>query len=612
MDIRKGGFLAVVIVVLFLAGTLLMSLLTLNSEQVRNDYNTTVNITTEKYGLLSYNEQNIPYITFNTNITHVNRTSISLLWFYQKPLTNVYFVTGHSVEANNMNSVKDVLHNYIKTYEGLKFATCSPSDTVNLRDSIIIISTGRMPQVIYKNMKDIIKRGNVIIYIGADIDYVIDDTGALVETHDQRSLKQTNYDWEVKKGEWNKIIVKENNTVIGYMLNIPLAPDKVSRLPTKLFTAVIYNVWQEPITQKTYTFKDSKGYLTLYGLPAKMSHGYLRTIISIISQDKSLYRIDDNEVSYPLVGRIYYDDINVLKGKPFDVSMKLRAGYLQPVTLIMSLDFIHNNYVVDSEQLATIRLKQVWKSTSTVQNNLHPGDYIVSLRDQYNNIWATGYLHVSGLYVTLNEIKNGNGVLWVTIDGEPLNGIVDMYIDDTYMGTYKVSHGFLSVKLPKGEHDIKFVYNDSDWEFKFNNASETLFDKYIKYLGTALVIFLVVYVIFRKRKPVMYKMIVPKITEKKTKNKIVRKGDIINVFNGIYHDFEWNVPLPITVREFMYGVQKYLDNNEVYITEGNAIEILNKLIHEGVVVGFEDYYMLKKDAKICNKDIKCNVRLPLI
>lgn len=608
MNLKKGLILGMSILLIFLSLTFIFVLFTSEKQTITGKNISTV-ITIEKYGLVSYNEQNIPYVTFKTNLSSVNQTSISILWFNQKPLKKVYFLMGPSVQASNMKTVKEELKGYVEEYEGLEFDTCTPQNIDKIKNGVIIVTTGRLPQEIYNNLDTILKNNNVIIYVGMDIDYVIDSTGALIETHEKRSLKEPSRSWDVEYIDgWYKLKVKENGKVIGYILYLPVSPERTSTLAKQIFVNILYNKWYPPLSEKEYKFGDSQDYLTLFGKPAKSSHGYLRIITSIVAknnnQSKYVYKIKDVEVNYPLVGRMFYK-VRVLKGEPLDITIRLRAGYIQPVHLIMSLDFIHNNYIVTTEKFGDIKIKQVWESRNTIPNNLHPGDYIVSLHDQYGNVWALGYLHVSGLYAVIRDIKSGQGTLWVTIDGAPMTGTVKVYLDDKYLGKYKVYRGYLTLDLPKGEHTLRLVYKNSDWEFVFNNTSETLFDRYIKYLGPPLLIFIIVYIMFKRKKPVLYKLIVPKVLEEKTKVKVIKDKDILAIFRKLYKEFRWKIPLPLSIREFMYGIKKYLDpSHETYITEGNAIELLNQLLKKGIIVGYDDYYIPKNAL---NMDVRLAV-----
>ncbi|MCC7570964.1 hypothetical protein KO465_06510 [Candidatus Micrarchaeota archaeon] len=592
MEIKTGIYVGVGIVVLFLISTLILSILGTAGEQRIEEREANIEILYEKSGLLSHNEEYVPFITYKTNITYVTQSSVDLWWFQNKPLKEIYFVTGRGVEANSIETMKSEVEYYSSFFEGLNFRTGYVEGVENIENSVIVIPSGRMPQKIYQNIHEIIRKGNVIIYVGMDIDYVIDDSGSLIETYEKRSLEKSSYAWEVQKGEWNTIAIKDNGMPIGYMLHMPSSPDRVSGLSGKIFDAILYNRWQEPLSQKTYQFTENVGYATFFGEKAKYSGGHLRTIFSVQAENKTLYQIEDYVVEYPLIGRMFYN-VNKLKGEPIDINMKLRSSYLQPVHLIMYTDFIHNNHIIDSQKLSEIRIKQVWESSSTVQNKLHPGEYIISLRDQYNNVWALGYLHISGLYAVLNEIKEGEGKFYVSIEGQPLTGVVDVYIDDEYNGNYKVSRGYTYIDLPKDEHKIKFVYEHSDWEFSFNNTTETLLERYLNVMGPALLLFVVIFVLFRRQKPITYRLIVPKITEKKTKTKKINEKQLIGIFDKIYQEFEWEkTPLPLNIREIMYGIRKYMEpGEEVYVTEGNLIEILNGLIEKNIVEGCEDYYM---------------------
>ena len=596
MDWKKGPIIAIAIVLLFLLGTLAFTVLSTMNQTTLVNKTVTTNIEIQNYGLLSYNEQNVPYISLKTNISNVDYTTSSLVWYYQKPLNKVYFVTGQAIEAKSMETIKNQIEQYTNSYDGLEYYNIETSKVTEIKNGIMVITNGRMPQEIYNNLNLILNNNNVIIYVGMDIDYVVDNTGALIETHEKRSLENSCADWGSVKGEWNTINVKENGKVIGKILHINSSPDRIPNIEDKIFSAILYNSWQEPLSQRKYMFKDSQQDLILYGAPAKASHGYIRLITSIGAGNDSKYIIDDLEVSYPLVGRMYYNT-KILKGEPFDISIKLRAGYLQPVHFVMSTEFVHNNYLIDKEELTEINIKQVWESTSTIKNNLHPGDYIISLKDQYNKVWALGYLHVAGLYAQLNKVQSGKGDFSVSIDGEPLTGVVKVYINDKYIDSYKISRGYLQIPLQKGKQNIKLIYGNTDWEFEVENNTETVIDKYINYLLPSLFLFAIVYVVFKKKKPKLYKLLVPKISKGTEKTKHTNIKSVISMFDELYTEFEWKIKMPINVREFIYGIKKHLEDDEIYITEGNAIEVLNQLNEKGIVEGYKDYYMLKKDLK---------------
>jgi len=588
-QINKWHIIAIM-AILFLAGTLAFTLMHSNTEETGAPKSISVNINPVKYGILSYNKEYVAYTVLSTNLSAINYASVSLMWFENKPLTKVYMVKEQGVEAQNIDNITEQVKEYVLDYNGLSFDKGGPEHCLYLKDNIIVVPTGRMPKKIYENIDTILANGNVIVYIGMDIDYVIDDSGALIETYDQKSLRKSCPYWEVEKKLWS--IINVNNSK-GYMLHLDSAPDRTDKLPEKIIRAIIYNVWQEPLSEKTYTFEESKNDVTLYSAPALYSKGYVRIICYVSAENVSVSKISDAKISYPVKGRIYYKD-KIMKGEDFDVTMKLRADYKEPVHLVLNIDFIHNNELINSQKLTEINIKRVWESTSLVHNVLHPGDYTVSVSDQFNNVWALAYIHVSGLYAEVTEIKENIGTFRITVDGAPMTGNIEVYIDNEFYITQRVSAGFAQFRLPKGKHNMKIVYHNSEWNFEFENNSETMLDRYIKYFAPALIIFAVIYLLFKRKSSAVYTLIVPKISEKPVKTRTITRNDIVKVFDKIYSAYDWKkVMLPISVKEFTSGIRKYLDNKDIYITEGNAIEILN-----GNIEKYGDYCIPKKYLKM--------------
>jgi len=562
---------------------------------ISNNNSEAVSINHFESGVLTSGNDKVGYSILDLNLTNINQGKVSMVWCKENPLSEVYVLNHPYIESDDRDLFVQDISTGLAKYN-MFVSSISSSSLRSVTDSIIIIPTGRFPVDLIDQKDMLLQNNNVLIYIGKDNDYLLDSEGSIIANENFQSFS-SNEGQTIKLGNFN--IHDDQSGAFIYHLKPLNNINNYSALSTEITNMILYQTWEVNCKLKEYTLSNHIGKKLFATSITSDESGFIRIIYSANSDKYSINGMSDKFVNYTYTntGKIIVNPTAYV-GENLNANVKLTGQYSEPVLLELHLDYVYGKEIIQSTKLGEINIKSIWDEDYIVQNKLTPGDYILSLRDQYHVVWAQAYLHVNDLQIELIEMTDSKQIFKFKLDGGPISSSgIPVSIDGVNLGVKEINNkGELIVysNLGRGNHNLQFEIKGRKLSYNFENGALTIFDYYVMY-GIPILLLVFIIVFFSKGNNLRkYKLFIPDSHYRKVRKVIVKPITVTKIFDKVGVQFGWG-KLPLSEKEFQYGAKLYLeDNKETVLTDGNVIEILDEMSRKGILDTYGGYYAPKE------------------
>ncbi len=507
--------------------------------------------------------------------------------------------------------------------------------------AIVIIPSGYIPSDLVKkdgdfNIRKLVDRGVVVIYIGLPFDRAIDENGVsqLIDSSylgftfspsagkaENLTLFDPRYSVSAKGTEnvstststiyGSLSVVKLNK---GYIIFFPQTLDGGWRgngnLAADDVVAVIKETaWQKPITEMNREFDtmlQPNRTLFIFSPPYSSQDVYIRAYFEGIDTAGERHGIMREIPAYKFArGEIYpFEGNDVISSSVTGLPVRLHIYLNEPSgRKKLTVETITKGQVAKQEPFEEGETNLNSVRSIDYDARLKPGRYLLRVMDAGGKAYAQTSLEVLDIRPELlnADFKSGDFVFGVRAsDGRTVRiGKVTVSIDNTITQNFD-NTDTIKMKvtgLTPGDHLFTFDFQGfTTKSFKLNYQPPRQFwDEPMFIVGgfVALLVFGAGYLLRRPEKP-MFSLDVPDFPPTSTKRIPVKRSAVLNLFEQVNKDYSW-ARTPLKLEELKGGFRKLsYQARPIYIGDYNLERILDTLIEEGAVVEDAGYYGLAK------------------
>ncbi|MBD3389901.1 hypothetical protein GF415_03000 [Candidatus Micrarchaeota archaeon] len=475
-----------------------------------------------------------------------------LLGLDEEPKDKIYVLSETGVGMDSFNSFVeelDTLNEY-----GMSVEVIGRSDVRKVRDSILIVPTGAIPDYVLNSIGST-GSFNTLVYIGK------------TDLKMASSLRKDYWYAQLDNQTKEKIIVKEY-TLDEFMDD----PELMEGFREELKE----NSWAV-VSESTQEFSGANEEKSIF-VPLE-DGGYLRFIyeagenrgidVSSFLASEPVEVETDGEV-YPWERAAVSFTLSNTTGKAFYTVEK-------------------NGEILLSEDLGRVGVEKAFYYTYEFEE---AGDYIIKVYDSSGMLGST-YIHVKGIEINREESWNMRTLFSVEVDGEPLKtGDLYVSVNNGEEEKYPIADGQVSVpvKLQSGKNVFRVQYLEYKETITYTREQAGTIETYIKW-GPFIVIFIIiVYVAASVRKRPVYTIKVEAVAKKERNTVEVEPEDLIECIKYLQDRFGWN-KVPIKLNEFAYSVRKNITDG-AEVLDGDLEAMLKELEKRGKIERYGDYYQL--------------------
>ncbi len=536
---KKTIFIIAFVVILVLAATLILTLVDMPEAGGQQGY---VEVLSKgragEYG----------YCLYMANGTGNTR----LLGLDEEPKDKIYVLSETGVGMDSFNSFVEEL-DALDEY-GMSVEVIGRSDIRKVRDSILIVPTGAIPDYVLNSIGST-GSFNTLVYIGK------------TDLKMASSLRKDYWYAQLDNQTKEKIIVKEY-TLDEFMDDPELMEEFREEL--KL------NSWAV-VSESTQEFKDAHEEKSIF-VPLE-DGGYLRFIyeagenkgtdVSSFLASEPVEVETDGEV-YPWERAAVSFTLSNTTGKAFYTVEK-------------------NGEILLSEDLGRVGVEKAFYYTYEFEE---AGDYIIKVYDSSGMLGST-YIHVKSIEINREESWNMRTLFSVEVDGEPLKtGDLYVSVNNGETEKYPIADGQVSVpvKLQSGKNVFRVQYLEYKETITYTREQAGTIETYIKWGPFIVVFIIIVYVAASMRKRPVYTIKVEAVAKKERNTVEVEPEDLIECIKYLQDRFGWD-KVPIKLNEFAYSVRKNITDG-AEVLDGDLEAMLKELEKKGKVERYGDYYQL--------------------
>lgn len=497
--------------------------------------------------------------------------NVTVFTYPAKPLKHVYLINDNqAVEATKFADFEASAESYLEPY-GMEISVSNASVS---NDGIYIVPTGAMPSYVISALSR--NRSNFyVIYFGQK-DLVI-----------QNGLKRSNWYDLLTEGQKKKIVYVNSSL-----------DDFVDLGNYSIFESILENDW----IANAYSSVHLSG-ISSKTLSVPINNSSFIRVIYDFGNTKGI--IDSESFYSPSKDDLLPNPSSIFPWEKSNLEFVINRTN---GTAMLSVS--HDGKEISSEELQRVTEQNVF--IRKLQFN-ESGDYVISIRDNSGQV-ASGILHIKDLSIQYKQSRGVSYFFDVYLDGRRLSDAkASVSIGNSSSAKdFYVSNGTLVINaaLPKGENIINIDLYGSKTKVIVVNNNDSFFDFYFKYGIPGLLLVAIVFVGARLSRRPTYSLRfgegVPYVREEVRSN----ISSVLSAFKRSRSDFNLGKS-PINQQEFAVSLRRYVTNG-ADVTEGNIESIVKKLIKDGKIEGYKDYYQLPNEGSIKYNYLKRRIRDLLI
>jgi hypothetical protein len=557
----------------------------------------------QESGIADTGEKNTAYATIGFSGSGVRRADFSFLWFEEPVPRNVYLLNYPVTDAENYPTFKESLSAELGTY-GFELKDAGESDVALMRNSVLLAPSGAIPEFFIENdnLKEFLARGNVLIYAGMPFKYSLNRDGSLSVSNYSEVASYSESGIESKLNG-SRVIKLANGTSVkfggGYLYIIPKTLNEWGEAKKELAHAVVYGEWQKPLGTQEYGAELSGNFSvnkTFFASASAETRGQARIIYMLNTTNGTKYGALDTPGMNKLPGSLQ-GETSLFPGEEFRYSIYLNESYAQTTKLDLSLAAVKDGKVVDRKPITIANVKDVWVSpSSSYQNELPPGDYLLRVEDGDGGLHAKSLLHVKGVSAEMASVKGFRYTFLVLLDGKPYSGQkVSVRLDNSEMekeltvgddGTIVVP-----AEVPSGKHVFHLLAGKQAMDVTYDNTQTSLAGFYLQYGVPVLLISGALYVLLRRPAKKKYRVVVPGFSDPEPRPVHMSEKEFMGVFEEVQKNYGWK-NAPVTSAEIRSGLRRKFakQGKEMTITDSNLSDVMEGLEKKNLVKSWREYY----------------------
>ncbi len=536
---KKILLIIALVVLLAFAATLVITIFTMPTEEAEMGY---VEVVSKgragEYG----------YYLYNANGTG----QIELLGLDEAPKNRIVVLSEMGIGMESFNEFMEEMET-LEEY-GMTVEVIGRADMQSVRDSILIVPTGAIPDYIL-NTAGSIGTFNTLIYIGK------------TDLKMASSLRKDYWYTQLDEATQEKIIVEEYT--LDEFMDDPALMEQFKK-------DVLENRWAV-LSENTHEFVDYNGEQSIF-VPLE-ENGYLRFIYEAGEK-----RGVDDSGFLPLEPVHMETDGDVYPWERAAVSFTLSNTTGKAFYTVEK-----NGVILLSEDLGRVGVEKAFYYTYEFEE---PGDYIVKVYDSSGMLGST-YIHVKDIRITREGTWDIRTVFSVTVDGEPLKtGDLYVSVNNAESEKYPIIDGHVTVteKLQSGTNVFRVRYLEYKEDLVYEGAQSGTIETYMQWGPFILIFIIIIYVLASMRRKPMYTIKIEAVARKERNTVKVTTRQITECIDYLEDRFGWE-HVPVKLGEIAYSIRKNITDG-ADVLDGDLEAILKALESREIVERDGDYYQL--------------------
>ena len=556
---KKILLIVALVVLLAFAATFVLTIFTMPTEDAEMGY---VEVVSKgragEYG----------YYLYNANGTG----QIELLGLNEAPKNRIVVLSEMGIGMESFNDFMEEMETLEKY--GMSVEVIGRSDMRNVRDSILIVPTGAIPDYILNTIKST-GTFNTLIYIGK--------TDLKMASSLRKDYWYTQLDEETKE----RIIVEEYT--LDEFMDDPALMEQFKK-------DVLENRWAA-LSENTQAFIDYDGDQSIF-VPLE-ENGYLR----FIYEAGEKRGIDDSGF-LPLEPVHMETDGDVYPWERAAVSFTLSNTTGKAFYTVEK-----NGVILLSEDLGRVGVEKAFYYTYEFEE---PGDYIVKVYDSSGMLGST-YIHVKNIEIVREETWDIRTEFSVNVDGEPLKtGDLYVSLNNEEAEKYPIIDGHVTVteKLQSGTNVFRVQYLEYKEDIVYAGGQTGTIETYIQWGPFILIFIIIIYVLASMRRKPMYTIKIEAVARKERNSVGISTEQMVECINYLETKFGWN-HVPVKLGEIAYSIRKNVTDG-ADVLDGDLEAILKAMEAKEIVEREGDYYQLNGWGNVRKNVLMRRVRDTLV
>ncbi|MEM4633871.1 MAG: hypothetical protein QW275_01830 [Candidatus Anstonellaceae archaeon] len=227
-----------------------------------------------------------------------------------------------------------------------------------------------------------------------------------------------------------------------------------------------------------------------------------------------------------------------------------------------------------------------------------PGDYVISVEDQFGRTHAQAYVKAVGLSAREVSVNGRRYEYYLEFGGAPATGHVQARIGEGEAKDYFASNGTLVVwAAPSGNNSITFLHNGATATLPIKGEQDSIWMAYLRLYIPAAVFLIAVYLLIGASRKEKYIITFPKLAQgqsevlKLGENEVLQSCKRADLKIGGHN-------LALLPQEIgRSALQIKGKKSWLGLDMRSLIALLEKMREKGSLVGFEGYYAPKEFAR---------------
>ncbi|MCC7552632.1 hypothetical protein KO317_03115 [Candidatus Micrarchaeota archaeon] len=652
---KKFIILGILVLLLVLGGYLLLS--SLSSIQVSEDKepvipNMQFTIFEKDTDIVNYgkNGELVAYFLIDYNIMNANSLNAKIDVYGDVDSKTVYFLKSDKYEPKSSEFLifKEELRTQL-IKEGYTFNEKTKEELYSLPESsIILIPTGHLPRdfiLSEKNLLDLIKNKNIVIYIGYPFDQALDYNGDILAL-DKNTLDFTftfNEDLRsddklissglnLQSPRYKVSYLRTDPTMIfgcissfkiddGYMIFIPQYIDdgwKDGKTAAKDITKIItLSSWHKPIASKEMSLETKRNTISMFSNPVTPQAKYAKITFTGQGEYGGFKKqVEVSKLEKKTLGVITLDSwpIHPYKVTRKNIFFSIAFKEIDQKNINPNIFIYSSNTLIKTETLGSTFSNTIISKSFTP--DFEPGNYLVVIQEGGNQ-YSKYLLDVKD--ISIGEIGRADfnrGNFKFKIQDSEGNQVVYsqliVRVDGKEIKTFKLGEpveimGYQG--LSSGAHVFSFDFgNGLVRDIEITNQGSNIFDPIINNpINLALLFITIISVVIalyiKRPEKQMYSLDIPDFPPVSSIKVPMKEREVLDVFENMNKEYSWKY-MPLTLEELKTGFSKITKGGRrIVVGEYNLELLLDKLIARDLVKEKDYYYILSSWEEKSKKNV---------
>ncbi len=558
-------------------------------------------ITVVRSGLAFDEEGYAPFQTISYDIRGYDNATIDYKFLKAKPESKIYLLAHAAIDCTDCAQFKaDLVSDFSKYGIAIKEAT--PQSLLKLSDSLIIVPTGAYPKAVLDNEAGMLLLNNTILYIGKDIETIMDDKGSVINVQNNASARGG----AVRTNQGNVLIFEGTGAIshgrIVFVKGTVNSLGSAKQAADMITEIALSKDYIESTAAKTITLAGKGNTTTIIG-NTQADYGHIYSIGKLYKNGLESKGTAWSVEAAPKSGSLTPSQANIFPSLPMQFTYKLNEIYKEPVTLKLALALISKDGPAGKPIEAGIAMaRETAFGTINTKAPENPGEYIAVLQDQYGRELAMGILHVYNVSAVATRFADNIAQAHLEIDGKPYDGTAIVWKEGSgQKATVGVTGGRLAVpvKFDSENTVLNIEIQGIARAVQFDGGQENALLQNPAFiaimLGAGLAI--IFYLIFRQ--PVKkITIVIPEENELSGEIMEVSPQEFEDVFNSTRKYLGIKAPLPLSLDEIWRGFGRHkVKGRETAFFRENVAQVLAHFESEGKVICKDGYCIEKKEIR---------------